>query len=506
MLTVLKTSFFNRNAFFTHTIQRTFSTVLGKNKPWDYTSKFSHYPNTQITLVLGSQWGDEGKGKLVDQIAGEYDIIARCNGGSNAGHSVVATINGKKAKLGLHLFPCGALYENKINLLGNGTVIHFPTLFHEIKEISDLGLKPLETLKVSSHAQVVTDFYQVIDGLEENEKKGGVAEFIGTTKRGIGVAYAMEKDRIGLRVGDFYGIHNDPIKKKKFQELVTSLIRISHARFNYLLSPEFCSNEEKERWDKSTNIPFLMDRYTDYSRQLSKHETVVNTMVYMNNAIKKFGKKILIEGANGVLLDTEYGTYPYVTSSCTLSAGVCTGLGIPPRLLNKIDFNVTGVVKAYQTRIGTGPMPTELPEKENTELALKGAEFGVTTGRKRRCGWLDLVALRYSHHLNEFDQIILTKLDILSGYKEIKLGVAYQLKNGKILEDALPPDHVSYDGLEVIYETLPGWEEDITGVRNFEDLPINAKNYIRRIEELTGIFIRWIGVGPDRIETIEKMY
>ncbi|KAJ3450374.1 adenylosuccinate synthetase [Anaeramoeba flamelloides] len=476
------------------------------SKPWDYTSKRSHYPNSQVTLVLGSQWGDEGKGKLVDQIANEYDVICRFNGGNNAGHSVVTTINGKKIKLGLHLFPCGALHEKTVNLLGNGTVIHIPSLFEEVKLIEDIGIDALSRLLISSHAQIVTDLFQLIDGLEENEKSLGVAKKIGTTRKGIGVTYAMEKDRIGLRVGDFYGIHNDVIQKMQFEEQLSSLMRICKGRFSYLLDPKFCSKEDRRKWDEYTNIKRAMDRYTKYSKILSKHNTVINTMDYLNDAIKKFGKKILIEGANGVLLDTEYGTYPYVTSSCTLSAGICTGLGIPPRLLKKVDFNVIGVAKAYQTRVGEGPMATELPKEENTEMALKGGEFGVTTGRQRRCGWLDIVALKYSHQLNEFDQLILTKLDILSGYDTVKLGVGYRLKNGQTLHKTIPIDNSNYDDLEVIYETLPGWKEDISGIRSFEDLPINAQNYVRRIEKLTGIFIRWIGVGPDREETIEKLH
>uniref|UniRef100_A0A3B3TYT7 Adenylosuccinate synthetase n=1 Tax=Poecilia latipinna TaxID=48699 RepID=A0A3B3TYT7_9TELE len=394
----------------------------------------------KVTVVLGAQWGDEGKGKVVDLLATEADIICRCQGGNNAGHTVV--VDGKEYDF--HLLPSGIINAKGISLIGNGVVIHLPGLFEEGDKNEKKGLKGWEKrLIVSDRAHLDR---KTSTGRKEvrNTRKiriGYVPNLIGTTKKGIGPAYSSKASRIGLRVCDLLGDFND-----------------------------FSTSCYKKRLR-----PMVRDG-----------------VYYMYEALHGPPKKILVEGANAALLDIDFGTYPFVTSSNCTVGGVCTGLGIPP--LNIGD--VFGVSKAYTTRVGIGAFPTEQLNAVGELLQTRGHEVGVTTGRKRRCGWLDLVILRYAHMINGFTAIALTKLDILDVLDEIKVGVAYKLSGKRIPH--FPANMDILHKVEVEYETFPGWKTDTSAARKWNDLPAKAQNYIRFIENHIGVPIKWVGVGKSR--------
>jgi adenylosuccinate synthase len=413
-----------------------------------------------VDVVLGAQWGDEGKGKLVDILAAKYDVCARVAGGSNAGHTIV--VDGVKFKF--HLLPSGMLNPNSMGIIGNGVVVHIPTMLAEVAALEKAGIDCRGRLKISDRAHIVFDFHQSVDGLNEGSLGRNK---LGTTRKGIGPAYSSKILRNGLRVGDLRDFED-------FKLRLGALAAYYQRQYG-----------EEAEIDLAKEIA--------YYQQV--RETVLgmttDTIAYSNIAFQE-GRKILIEGANATMLDIDFGTYPYVTSSNPSVGSVCTGLGVAP---NKLS-GIYGTVKAYCTRVGEGPFPTELLDEQGEFLRINGGEVGTTTGRPRRCGWLDIPQMRFSTLVNGFTAICLTKLDVFTGMDELKIGVNY-LHEGKVL-DCMPSSLQMLADLEVRYETLPGWKEDISKCKNFEELPVNAQRYVRRVEELLGVPVRWIGVGPGR--------
>ncbi|EEB05052.1 adenylosuccinate synthetase Ade2 [Schizosaccharomyces japonicus yFS275] len=418
-----------------------------------------------ITVVLGSQWGDEGKGKLVDILCDNVDICARCAGGNNAGHTIVA--NGQTYDF--HILPSGLVNPKSVNLIGSGVVVYLPAFFHELENLVKKGLDCTNRIFISDRAQLVFDYHQRADALNEAELGG---KSIGTTGKGIGPAYSTKATRSGIRVHHLY---NWPEFESRYRKNVRDLQK-RYGAFEYDVEGELV-------------------RYKELAAKLQPY--VVDSIAFIHTGLKE-KKRILVEGANALMLDLDFGTYPYVTSSNTTIGGVCTGLGVPPRAI----ANVIGVVKAYTTRVGAGPFPTEQLNEIGDHLQKVGREFGVTTGRKRRCGWLDLVVLKYSTLINGYDSLNLTKLDILDDFKEIKVAVAY-IVDGKRIE-TFPADLDSLESAEIIYETFPGWQTKTTGITRWEDMPENAKKYIEFIEKFLGVPIKYIGVGPGRDEVLVK--
>lgn len=422
-----------------------------------------------IDVVLGGQWGDEGKGKLVDILSQEYDVCARVAGGSNAGHTIV--VEGQKYKF--HLLPSGVLNRAATCIIGNGVVVHLPSFLGELDALEKAGISHEGRVLMSDRAHLVFDFHQEIDG--HNESRLGRNK-IGTTKKGIGPAYASKISRSGIRIGD---LHNFEYFELRFRTLADQMMA-AHP-----------------------NLRIDVEGQLEYYRSIADQvkAMTVDTIRYTNSAYHD-GKKILVEGANATMLDIDFGTYPYVTSSNPSVGSVLTGLGVSP---DKVK-GVYGTVKAYCTRVGEGPFPTELnpdrPDSVGYHLCNVGAEYGTTTGRTRRCGWLDLPQMQYSVLINGFTAINLTKLDVLTGLDEVKIGVAYKYK-GQYL-DTMPACLKTLSECEVQYEVLPGWSEDISKCKNFEDLPPNAQRYVLRVQELLGVPVRWIGVGPNRMDQIDR--
>eukprot|EP00877_Chromochloris_zofingiensis_P010992 jgi/Chrzof1/6146/Cz17g13050.t1 len=421
----------------------------------------------QVCVVLGTQWGDEGKGKLVDILAQQYDVVARAQGGANAGHTIYDDAGTKYA---LHLVPSGILNKFAMNVVGNGVVLHLPGLFEEIEELAAKGVEVDGRLKISDRAHLLFDLHKEIDGLREEELAGGK---IGTTKRGIGPAYSSKATRNGLRVCDLR-------KWDSCQDKLRQLALDGQRRFSGFA------------YDVEADI----QQYKQYAERLDPF--IDDTIEYINNAHDS-GKRILIEGANATMLDLDFGTYPFVTSSNPSIGGIATGLGLAP---SKYDA-IVGVVKAYTTRVGSGPYPTEVFDTLGDQIREVGREYGTTTGRPRRVGWLDMVALRYVNKINGLTHLNLTKLDVLSDLAEIKIGVAYEA-DGRTYTSAVPADLDILEKATVKYETLPGWRTDISKVRSWQELPQNAKLYAQRIEDLAGVPIKWIGVGPGRDALVEK--
>eukprot|EP00252_Welwitschia_mirabilis_P019667 TRINITY_DN4611_c0_g3_i1.p1 TRINITY_DN4611_c0_g3~~TRINITY_DN4611_c0_g3_i1.p1 ORF type:complete len:509 (-),score=107.72 TRINITY_DN4611_c0_g3_i1:162-1688(-) len=425
---------------------------------------------SQVCAVLGTQWGDEGKGKLVDILAQRFDIVARCQGGANAGHTIYSS-EGKK--YALHLVPSGILNEKALCVVGNGAVVHLPSLFKEIEGLESSGVSCKGRLMVSDRAHLLFDFHQTVDGLREAELGGSL---IGTTKRGIGPCYASKVNRNGIRVCDLRNMDT-------FAEKLEILLQDAASHFKGF------------EYNKSM-LDAEIDKYKVYSERLEPY--VADTVNMINEAIEQ-KKRILVEGGQATMLDIDFGTYPFVTSSNPSAGGICTGLGLAPKHLG----DLIGVVKAYTSRVGSGPYPTELMDEVGEKLRSAGYEYGTTTGRPRRCGWLDLVALKYSCQINGFSALNLTKLDVLSGLPKIKLGIAYKGPDGNLLP-SFPGDLELLQNVEVVYEELPGWKEDISSVRRYQDLPSAACNYVERIENLVGVPIHYIGVGPGRDALIVK--
>lgn len=415
-----------------------------------------------IDILLGLQWGDEGKGKIVDAISPGYDIIARFQGGPNAGHS----LEFNNVKHVLHLIPSGIFHPDKINIIGNGVVID-PAVFK--KEIENLGPSIDELVKrliISARANLILPGHRILDAAYECSK-GNTK--IGSTLKGIGPAYTDKVGRNGLRVGE--------ILRSDFRELYDRHLK-DHIVILKGYDFKFKLEEYEAGWFEGVEI--------------LKKFRIVTTEYFINDLTSK-GKKMLAEGAQGTMLDVDFGSYPYVTSSNTISAGACTGLGISPRKIGE----VFGIFKAYCTRVGSGPFPTELCDETGNIMRNKGHEFGSTTGRPRRCGWLDIPALKYAIMINGVTQLFLMKSDVLSGFDKIKVCTSY-LWQGKESHE-IPFDN---SPLEPVYREFPGWLEDITGIREYRKLPENLKKYIEFIENQTGLPITIVSVGPDREETI----
>ena len=422
----------------------------------------------QVVYVAGSQWGDEGKGKLVDILSQKYDIIARAAGGANAGHTICVDRGGKMEKFVFHLLPSGVLHEGKTCIIGNGCVVHIPTLLDEIQELKEKGIDAMSRLYISDRAHIIFDYHKEIDGIQETGKGD---KKVGTTKRGIGPAYTDKIDRRGIRMVDLLNFDG--------------------------FAEKFRANAEvkMKTYGIEVNIEEQINYYKGAIEILSP--VIINTMQYINRAYDE-GSTILIEGAQGSHLDIDFGTYPYVTSSSTTSGGACTGLGLAPAKIN----SVVGIVKAYTTRVGSGPFPTELGNIEGEMLRDQGGEFGATTGRPRRCGWFDGIVVKNAITINGINSVNITKLDVLTGFQTIKVGVGYKL-NGERIE-FIPASLEDFENVEVIYEDLPGWTEKLANVKRFEDLPVNAQKYILRLEEIMGVPINFIGVGMNRSEVIYR--
>ncbi|KIM31929.1 hypothetical protein M408DRAFT_327315 [Serendipita vermifera MAFF 305830] len=424
-----------------------------------------------VTVVLGTQWGDEGKGKLVDILAQEIDVCARCAGGNNAGHTIVVPLgpNNEKTMLDFHLLPCGLVNPNCVGLIGSGVVVHLPSFFSELEKLESKGLNCQGRLLISDRAHLVFDFHQIVDGLKEVELGG---KSIGTTKKGIGPAYSAKASRSGLRV---HHLFDRGIFAEKFRKIVEGRFK-RYGHFEYDTEAE-------------------IERYKGLAERLKPY--VVDSVSYMHKAIQE-NKRILVEGANALMLDLDYGTYPFVTSSSTAIGGVCTGLAIPPKQIG----NIIGVVKAYTTRVGGGPFPTEQLNEIGTTLQEVGHEYGTTTGRRRRCGWLDLIVLKYSNSINGYDVLNLTKLDVLDGLDEIKVAVKYKLGEKEL--EGFPADLDLLAQVTVEYVTMPGWKTDISKISTYSDLPEKCREYVEFIETFLGVKIGWIGVGPARDSMIVR--
>jgi len=418
---------------------------------------------SKFAVVLGAQWGDEGKGKLVDILAQQAELCVRFNGGANAGHTLVVG----KQKYAFHLLPCGFINRNCMNFIGNGVVVHIPTMLKELEALKSFDPNALDRLFISSRAHVLFDSHQAVDGLLEAEKDG---KAIGTTRRGIGPCYASKATRNGIRFADL--INEDTLEEKIYE-------LIKHQKLHYALAVV------------ETDIAKEVVKYKAYAKLLRSQ--IVDGVSFLHAEID-LGKKILVEGANAALLDIDFGTYPYVTSSSTTVGGVCTGLGVAPRT---VDCTI-GVVKAYTTRVGNGPFPTELNDDVGSFLRKAGHEFGTTTGRPRRCGWIDMPLLRYSHRLNGYDSINITKLDVMTGLKTIKICTHYRIGDRILPDGYMPASLEQLAAVEPVYAELPGWTDDISNCSKFDDLPPNAKRYLHKLEQLAGVPISWVGVGPDR--------
>eukprot|EP00565_Helicotheca_tamesis_P006064 CAMPEP_0185736118 /NCGR_PEP_ID=MMETSP1171-20130828/26955_1 /TAXON_ID=374046 /ORGANISM="Helicotheca tamensis, Strain CCMP826" /LENGTH=530 /DNA_ID=CAMNT_0028406631 /DNA_START=42 /DNA_END=1634 /DNA_ORIENTATION=+ len=421
-----------------------------------------------IDVVLGSQWGDEGKGKLVDKLSQEYDLCTRVAGGSNAGHTIM--VGDKKYKF--HLLPSGILNEKATCVIGNGVVIHLPSFLNELDSLTSNGIEYQGRVKISDRAHIVFDFHQTVDG--QIESRLGRNK-IGTTRKGIGPAYASKIQRNGLRVGD--------LQRWDYFE----------SRFRALA---------EHHMNAFPGLKIDIDGQLRYYKKIAPRvcSMTVDTIQYTNDAFKN-GKKILIEGANATMLDIDFGTYPFVTSSNPSIGSVLTGLGVSPTKIR----GIYGTTKAYCTRVGEGPFPTELEVVQGSvghHLSSVGAEYGTTTGRSRRVGWLDIPQMQYSTLINGFTSINLTKLDVLTGLDKVKIGKAYKHK-GKYIK-TMPACLKTMAEIEVEYEIMDGWKEDISNVKNFDELPVNAQRYVLRVQELLGVPIRWIGVGPNRLDMIDR--
>ncbi len=420
----------------------------------------------KIVVIIGSQWGDEGKGKIVDNLAQQADIVARFGGGANAGHTIA--LNGEEYKL--RLIPSGILYSEKLCVIGNGVVIEPQVLISEMEDLKARGVD-VSNIRISNRAHVVLPYHKLFDNLSE-QKRG--AKKIGTTGRGISPCYIDRDDRIGIRVCDF-------IDKEEFAARLKDVL----AQKNLILEKVY--NQPPLDYEK------VLREYEGDAERLKPY--VCDTIALLNEQIDA-GKKILFEGAQATMLDIDYGTYPYVTASHPVSGGVCVGAGVAPK---KIDA-VVGVVKAYCTRVGEGPFPTEQLNDIGEKIRAVGHEFGTVTGRPRRTGWLDACIVKYAGQISGIDYMAVTRLDILDDFDEIKMCVGYKL-NGEVINE-VPASLKVFAQVEPIYESFAGWKTDISGIREYEKLPANARKYLERMSEVTGIELGIVSVGPNRDQTI----
>ena len=418
--------------------------------------------------VIGAQWGDEGKGKIVDLLAQQSDVVVRFQGGNNAGHTLV--VNGQKTIL--HVIPSGALHRDKVCVIGNGVVLDAEVLLHELQELRQQGhLQNDSQLRISEQAHLIMPYHKAIDQARERMRGAGK---IGTTGRGIGPTYEDKAARVGIRVIDL-------LEEDTFREKLEHNIAEKNVYLRAILKEKALDFEEIHR------------TYSGYREKLAPY--VTDTGVLLEEMFRD-GKNVLFEGAQGTLLDLDHGTYPFVTSSNTVIGGVCSGAGIGPRHLHE----VIGISKAYTTRVGSGPFPTELTGPEGEKLRQDGDEYGATTGRPRRCGWFDAVAVRHAVRLNGLTGIALTKLDVLTGLPKIRVCTAYQA--GARLLRHFPASLKVMESLEPVWEEFEGWQEPVSGARSVADLPANARRYMQRLEELVETEIVIASIGPDRDQTI----
>ncbi|WP_175989843.1 adenylosuccinate synthase [Bacillus sp. Marseille-Q1617] len=416
-------------------------------------------------VVVGTQWGDEGKGKITDFLSEHAEVIARYQGGNNAGHTI--KFDGETYKL--HLIPSGIFYNEKISVIGNGMVVDPKALVKELKYLHDRDVTT-ENLRISNRAHVILPYHLKLDEVEE-ERKG--ANKIGTTKKGIGPAYMDKAARIGIRIADL-------LDRASFEEKLARNLEEK----NRLL--------ERFYETEGFKIEDILDEYYEYGQQIKKY--VVDTSVVLNDAIDN-GRRVLFEGAQGVMLDIDQGTYPFVTSSNPVAGGVTIGSGVGPTKIN----HVVGVSKAYTTRVGDGPFPTELNNEIGDQIREVGREYGTTTGRARRVGWFDSVVVRHARRVSGLTDLSLNSIDVLTGIETLKICVAYKYK-GEIMEE-FPANLNILAECEPVYEELPGWTEDITGCKTLSELPENARHYLERVSQLTGIPLSIFSVGPDRSQT-----
>lgn len=416
-------------------------------------------------VVVGTQWGDEGKGKITDFLSQDAEVIARYQGGDNAGHTIV--IDGKKFKL--QLIPSGIFYPEKISVIGNGVVVNPKSLVKELAYLHEEGVST-DSLRISDRAHVILPYHIELDRLQE-ESKGD--NKIGTTIKGIGPAYMDKAARVGIRIADL-------LDRDVFAERLRINLEEKNRQFTKLYDAEALSFDD------------IFEEYYEYGQQIKQY--VTDTSVILNDALDN-GKRVLFEGAQGVMLDIDQGTYPFVTSSNPVAGGVTIGSGVGP---SKID-KVVGVCKAYTSRVGDGPFPTELFDEVGDRIREVGHEYGTVTGRPRRVGWFDSVVMRHSRRVSGITNLSLNSIDVLSGLDTVKICVAYDLDGERI--DHYPASLEQLKRCKPIYEELPGWSEDITGVRHLDELPENARNYVRRVGELVGVRISTFSVGPGREQT-----
>ena len=419
-----------------------------------------------VKIVVGAQWGDEGKGKIVDLLSDSMDIVARYQGGANAGHTIV--IEGKKFVL--HLIPSGILQSDVKCVIGNGVVIDPVALMEEIAMLESFGISMQDRLFISHKAHLIMPYHKMLDKARESQASAA----IGTTGRGIGPAYIDKFSRSGIRIVDL-------LDRTVFEEKLRANIEEKNTVLKKIYDQE------------ELDINSIIGEYLDFDIKIDPY--IKDTTLFLNQAIAE-GKSVLMEGAQGALLDVDHGTYPFVTSSNPTSGGACTGLGVPP---TKID-SVIGVVKAYTTRVGNGPFPTELHDEMGENLRKVGAEFGATTGRPRRCGWLDGVALQYSVMINGIDTIALTKLDVLDGIASIGICTGYEV-DGKMLR-SFPANVEDLAKVKPHYEFFEGWNSSLVGIKSYDDLPKQAQDYIAAIEKIAGAKVGIVSLSPDRADTI----
>lgn len=438
-------------------------------------------PGRGNTAVIGLQWGDEGKGKVVDVLTGDHDVIVRYNGGANAGHTVVVG----DERYALHLIPSGILYPSKTNVIGNGVVVDPSVLLDEITTLRGRGIEVGVNLRISDRAHVVMPYHKEQDAALETYlasaagRAGKQDQSIGTTKRGIGPAYADKIHRsTALRVGDLL----DPARLREKLDLICA-IRTAELTALGVDTPPL-------------NAADLAETYADHGAALREH--ITDTTYLLHDEVRA-GRRLLFEGANACLLDIDHGTFPYVTSSNCSALGIPAGTGLPGKFIG----NVIGIMKAYTTRVGAGPCPTELTNEIGDRIRERGNEFGTTTGRPRRCGWLDVVAVRYASMICGITSLACMLLDVLSGFEELRICTAYRLPDGTVTDRFIPDAH-RLAHVEPVYETLPGWFEEIDDATDRAALPANAQAYLARIEELIGAPIDIISVGPERMQTMMK--
>jgi len=422
-----------------------------------------------VTVVVGAQWGDEGKGKIVDILSADMDYVVRYQGGANAGH----TINLQGNKFVLHLIPSGILHPQTVCVIGNGVVVDPTALLDEIKLLEEQGIQVDGRLKISNRAHLIFPYHKLLDQIRE---ASSVEQRIGTTGRGIGPAYSDKVNRCGIRMTDLFN------QKSMDEKIKTRVNAVNEVLQNIYQQSPIAVNEIRQQFKKSSQFikPFITD-----------------TALLLHLAVEQ-GKKILMEGAQGTLLDVDHGTYPFVTSSSPVSAGACLGSGIGPTKIN----HVLGVVKAYTTRVGEGPFPTELRDREGERLREVGQEYGATTGRPRRCGWFDLVVARYAARVNGLTSLAITKLDVLDILDEIKVCTAYRYQ-GETIEE-FPADIDVLQECQPVYEILPGWKSTISQIKKYDSLPVQAKKYLEYLETKIQVPISMVSVGPMRDRTIIK--